>query len=221
MKAHRFLLLNGALGLALLGARWGASTEASASGQIERIQKDFLHTLQIPFQNWKTTDAYLTPSEMDQLQPDAVLVRRYRSSKGEFAEIAVVAGHQKKSVHTPAYCMPSDGLEIISQEACDLPLSGQKISANRMLMGNSKGEGLLVTYFFTDGDLVTGNLVKFQGNQLLKRFRSQIPLGALIRIIVPVEGSPAKAAQLSDRFAQATAPAVMERLRQVRAGRKV
>jgi EpsI family protein len=162
------------------------------------------------------TEDKLTTSELDMLQPDATLLRSYRSPQGDMAQIAVIAGHQKRSVHTPAYCMPGGGWEVLSQEPYELSLPGRKVPAVRALMRSDDGAGLVVTYFFTDGQYATRNLVRFQGEQLLKRFRNQVPLGALVRILVPIRKDSVAAAKLSDRFARATVPTVMARIHQMR-----
>jgi EpsI family protein len=216
LKRRRFLLLNGTLLLALSGARWGAYMEGSALEKTEQLKKDFLRTLKLPYRDWKASEAFLSPPEKEQLEPDATLIRRYVSPEGDdSAEIAVIAGHQKKSVHTPAYCMPSGGWEVVSEQSYALPLGRRKIPSSRLLMTDGKGRALMATYFFTDGEFATRSLVRFQGEQLLKRFRGEVPLGALIRIIVPVR-TDAAASSLSDRFAQATVPPIMSRIRQVR-----
>jgi EpsI family protein len=202
--------------LTLLGARWGASLEGAALEKTGRIPKDFLRPLALPYQGWKVTEDKLTTSELDMLQPDATLLRSYRSPQGDMAQIAVIAGHQKRSVHTPAYCMPGGGWEVLSQEPYELSLPGRKVPAVRALMRSDDGAGLVVTYFFTDGQYATRNLVRFQGEQLLKRLRNQVPLGALVRILVPIRKDSITAAALSDRFAKATVPTVMAQIRQAR-----
>lgn len=126
--------------------------------------------------------------------------------------MAVIAGHKKRTVHTPAYCMPGAGWEIASQETVPVVLGDRTVSATRATMTDNKGRTLLTTYFYTDGEFVTNNLVKFQGEQLMKRFRRELPLGALVRIIVMIRTTPQDAAQLSDDLAQKTLPKVLNRI---------
>ena len=54
----------------------------------------------------------------------------------------------------------------------------------------------------------------FQGSQMIKRFASQVPLGALVRIIVPVGKDPTEAENLTTEFEQAMLPGVLTALRQ-------
>ena len=74
-----------------------------------------------------------------------------------------------------------------------------------------------MTYFFTNGRYNTSNLIAFDWAQLLGHFQATMPMGALVRILVRVQGNDeASARQISDEFAQATVPAVLESLRQAR-----
>jgi len=50
-----------------------------------------------------------------------LLVRRYGMAVGEkfaeVAELAIIAGHQKKSVHTPGFCLAGGGWETLWQKS--------------------------------------------------------------------------------------------------------
>ena len=208
---RRLLLLNGALALVLAGTYWGNRAEVAA------IRPDLLSSLRLPFRGWNTSDRGLTPQERGLLEPDAVLLRTYRGKNGQFAELAVIAGSKKKTVHTPGFCMAGGGWEIVRQERGSLRLSEREVPLTRMLLEKS-GERWLVTYFFTDGDFSTTSLIRFQGAQLLKRLQTKVPFGALVRTIVPVLGEDVAARKLADEFTRATVPSVLDRLRQPGSG---
>jgi EpsI family protein len=206
------MIVNLVLSLTLAGSYWGRRVE---NAQVS--QADFLKPLSMPFRGWKASDAPLSASELDLLKPDATLVRRYtgpNKEKAEMAEIAVIAGHRKQSIHTPGFCMVGGGWEITSQEVHTLALPDRKVEATRSVM-TSKGLRLVATYFFTDGEFSTRNVLEFQGSQILKRFQREVPIGALVRVIVPVQSTQADAEKLSDEFAQATVPSVLTALRSV------
>ena len=207
MFRYRLLIINSILLLALLGAYWGRRVEDAVPSRT-----DFLRPLDLPFRGWKTTDAVLTPSDLNLLKPDAVLVRRYQGPDGQSAELAVIAGHRKQSVHTPGFCMVGGGWEALVQGECDLVLGDRRIPAVRSVMAVGARQ-VVATYFFTDGDYCTRSLVQFQGVQLLKRFRQEIPVGALVRILVPIRTDRAEAERLADDFARATVPKVLASLR--------
>lgn len=206
---------------------------------------DFLKELNLPFRDWVTADTAITQDELDLLQPDATLVRRYKAPdnsvasdpqagkntkpdagkkeivakdtqaapEAPWAELAVIAGHRKRSVHTPAFCMTGGGWEILSKKNFDIVLAdGRRIPATRAVMIKENAQ-LVTTYFFTDGDYCTRDLLKFQGTQILKRFQAKVPLGALVRVIVPVSHSSADSEKLSDLFAEAVVPGVLDSLK--------
>lgn len=203
----RFWIVNIVILLAALGAAWGRYQEGAPVPQA-----DFLRGMSLPFRGWATSDAPLSAGDRALLQPDTALVRRYQSRGGASAELAVVAGHRKRTVHTPSYCMLGGGWEVLTQRPTTIPLPRQAARATRMLM-TKDGHRMLVTYFFTDGDYTAASLLPFQGEQLLRRFHARVPVGALVRIRVPVVGDPAEAARFSDDFACATVPPVLARLR--------
>ena len=206
MLRSRLLLLNSLLLLALLGNHWGRRIESATV-----TQKDILQHLSLPFRDWKVTNGAITPFDRTQLEPDDVLVRNYLSAQKEAVELTVIAGHRKRTVHTPTLCMNGGGWEILSQRYLDIPVPGRKIHAVRQLM-TREGKQAYMTYFFTDGDYCSPSLAQFQAIQLVKRLKESVPLGALVRMIVPITDSPANAEEVSDEFALATLPQVLTTL---------
>lgn len=210
LSRYRLFAVNGVLLFALAGTHWGRSIDAATLQQ-----KDLFQRANIQFRDWKPSDQKLSAAEQELLQPDASLIRRFQGEKGAAAELAVVAGHRKQSVHTPGFCMAGGGWELISQRQCALPLPDGPVPATRTLMLRN-GVQILVTYFFTDGRYSTPSLMKFQGAQLVRRLQAQVPLGALVRIIVPVGKHPEEAEKLADEFARDTVPPVMQSLREAK-----
>lgn len=207
LPKHRLIVINGALLFILLGSYWGQRTEGATVQQA-----DYLHGLSLPFRGWKTADTNLTEHERELLRPDAVLLRSYTSSAGEYANLAVIAGHRKQTVHTPAFCMAGGGWNTTASNDFTMVLGQVKISATRAVMQSDQHE-LLVTYFFTDGQFCTQSLPVFQGKQMIERFQGTVPLGALVRIVIPIQSDRSSAERLSDDFAQAVLPEVLRGLR--------
>lgn len=210
MNRARLLLLNSLLLLTLLGAYFGRRNDHAGAAET-----DFLRPLPLPFRGWKTEDQVVTPGELKLLEPDALLIRTYQGEQNGWAQLAVIAGHRKKSIHTPSFCMLGGGWDVLTQHNTQIRTSGRAIPASRMLMSKD-GQRILVTYYFTNGDFCTSDLVQFQSLQMLQRFQARAPLGALIRVIVPVLETETEAVALTDEFAQATLPPVMTALREAR-----
>src|SRR5207247_190938 len=133
LAKYRLLLVNGILALTLLGGWMGRGLEAATVADPQ-----FLARLPLPFRDWQPTEQILPPKERELLEPDAALARQY-SSPGdgrETAQLFVIAGHRKKSIHTPAYCMSAGGWETVSKGAAEIHLPGRTIHATRMMMTN-------------------------------------------------------------------------------------
>ena len=196
--------------LTLAGSRWAANVENA-----ELKQTDFLAALEIPFNGWAELDLDLTPKETEFLQPDAVLMRRYESVDGESLELLVIAGSRKRSVHTPSYCLPGGGWEMVQQHNRTFSVGGYEVPVTQALMADKAGQAILVTYFFTDGHFSTSSIGRFQVAQLLKRFRKQVPLGALVRVVTPVTRDPIHTERLTSDFAGLAFPKVLDTLKEV------
>lgn len=210
MLRSRLLLLNAMLLLALLGSHWGRQIESATIAH-----KDVLERLSLPFRDWKVTNTSIAKSDWDALEPDAALVRQYQSSQNQTAELTVVMGHRKRTVHTPTLCMSGGGWEIVSQRYLDLPIPGRSVHAVRQLM-TREGKLVFMTYFFTDGDFCSPSLAQFQAVQLIQRLKASVPIGALVRTILPVGNDQAAADKLSDDFALATIPGILNTIRTTR-----
>ena len=211
MRAGRFWILSAILAATLLGL-YGARRTAPTDGG----DGDCLRGLSLPFKDWTSREQTLTAHERDLLQPDTVLLRQYRSRSGsEEIGIAVIAGHRKQTVHTPAFCMAGGGWNtLLENDVTILPGSG-RIEAVRAVM-ESEGHRILVTYFFTDGARSRRSLTTFQAEQLWERLRGTAPSGALVRLITPIGADRSRAERLSDAFAAAVLPAVLKRMREAR-----
>jgi EpsI family protein len=207
---HRFLWPSLILLLALAGSAWAR--------RIENAKLDdpgFLTRLNPQFSGWKHEDIDLSPDEMTLLEPDAYLIRRFTSETGEGVELAIVAGHKKRTVHTPGFCMAGGGWETLKQSQPTLGVEERQIQATQMLQSR-QGRRVLTTFFFTDGDFATNSLLSFQGAQLLKRFQADVPLGAMVRILAPVGTTPERAEALTQRVAAEVLPGVLAGLRERR-----
>ena len=213
MARYRFLLANAFLLLALLGGYWGRRIEGAT---LKR--GDLLSRLNLPYRDWKSVDFAIAPDELRLLEPDATLARRYESPTGQTIELMVIAGHRKRSIHLPSYCMAGGGWDTLSQKDVSLPLTVGAIPAAQARM-TRQGVTMLATYFFTDGTRSTRSLTAFQAQQIADRFHARLTPGALVRLIVPLTGAPvsqASAEKLTADFAVFVLPAILDSLRHAR-----
>jgi len=208
----RQLLVNILLVLTILCVYRGTLTEDFKG------HKDFLQSSAHPFRGWKEVDHALSKDEETLLKPDAVLIRSYEND-GQFLELAVIAGHKKQTVHTPSYCMVGGGWERVSIADANLQVGTLKIPAVHTIMVKGNQE-LMVTYFFTNGELFTCDLVRFQGMQMLHRLQGKSSLGALVRIAVPVTKGRGVARALINEFASTNLASLIEAIKVAQSGRR-
>lgn len=202
----RLLFLNAVLVVLL------AATVPAADPPAGTVAPDLLRRAPVSFRNWTFREFELSIAERELLEPDAALLRRYSAPDGQWAELAVVAGRKKRTVHTPGFCLAGGGWEPVRERRQLLAVGKLRIPAARLELVKD-GHGMLATYFFTNGAFHTDNLLAFQGVQLLARLRSQPSLGALVRILVPLTGNREQDLALADQFAGAVLPPVLSSLR--------
>ena len=213
MARYRLLLANVFLLLALLGGYWGRRIEEAG---LKR--SDLLSRLDLPYRDWKSADFAIPANELRLLEPDATLARRYEAATGQTLELMVIAGHRKRSIHLPGYCMAGSGWDTLSQRDVSLPQIKGAIPAAQAKMTRS-GVTLLATYFFTDGTRSARSLTEFQAWQIAARFHAQPAPGALVRLLVPLSAAPdsqAQAEKLTSDFAASVLPAILDSLRHAR-----
>jgi len=141
--------------------------------------------------NWHGRKETLKQNILDSLKTDDYIISDYVNDKGEIINfyIAYYASQQAGSAaHSPRACIPGGGWKINDLKTVEIPqitISGQPLSANRLL--TKKGDyGQLVYYWFQQrGRLITNEyLVKwFLFWDALTRNRTD---GALVRLTTPV-----------------------------------
>lgn len=205
-RRFRLVLANSFLILALLGSFWGRKIEASPIAGT-----DIFADLKVPYHDWKTSPIEITARERELLEPDGLLMRRYTAPYKHVVDLAVIAGHRKKTIHTPDYCLAGGGWDTIAQHDSYLMLKGKRIRTVRSLLMHEKNQ-VVAVYFYTDGDATMTSLVEFQLHQMRRRMLAKGSLGALVRFLAPVNTTPEEAHQRIQEFAEETLPVILTRM---------
>ena len=66
--------------------------------------------------DWVGNDTPLPQYVSDNLQPDAVLSRRYVNANGDSVDFLIIAGSNMVSFHDPHLCFPSQGFAIFKEK---------------------------------------------------------------------------------------------------------
>jgi EpsI family protein len=112
---------------------------------------------------------------------------------------------QGKTIHSPKNCLPGAGWEVVSAREEQLQVGSRRVPVNRYTLVNS-GNKAVVYYWYQGRGRVESNEYRVK-LQLLRdsalRGRSE---EALVRVVVPVLGSEADAAELARRVSARLVP---------------
>jgi EpsI family protein len=181
MNRKRVWLLSAYLVIVFALSSWAGRGYHSVHGGLRRR----LPALALPYRAWSVSTMDLSAEDRSLLVPDDYIIRNYSSPDGLVVQLAVVAGRQKRSIHTPAFCMTGAGWETIVESRSSLLVGARHVPTveTMFLQGRTY---LLTTYFFTDGSTDKNSLIAFQWHELLDRLRGRPTYGALVRITVPL-----------------------------------
>ncbi|HEY3414276.1 MAG TPA: EpsI family protein [Armatimonadota bacterium] len=126
---------------------------------------------------------------LDLLKPDDYVFREYRDPIGWPLSFLVVYGHLKQSFHSPGFCLPGGGWQIMEKSDEPVAEGGLPIEMNRFLIQrviDGHDYKQVVLYCFVQGDNATPSLMKHNWNLLMAHFQQKRRTGALVRVIIPV-----------------------------------
>lgn len=167
-------------------------------------------------------DGTLDDLSLSELEPDEYLWRRYAKAfeyQGKTYQIPldfmVIYGHQKKTFHSPGFCLPGGGWQIAAKTDASvrserLPMPMNLFYIQREFEGREARQ--IVIYSFMQGDRATANLVAHNINLLRARILHQRPTGALVRVVVPVVTTEDEAIERATDFITAVYPKLRQRI---------
>ncbi|UCH34979.1 MAG: EpsI family protein [Armatimonadota bacterium] len=179
-------------------------TGASAELPVERIP--------LRVGDWQGRD--LGPYDdltMDMLKPDAYLNREYVNADGLPVHFGVILGHRKATFHSPGFCLLGGGWNIVSksQLTFQAATTGAAIPVNRFILAR-EGDHAVVLYYYVERDRATTSWVMHQAYLAWDRLRHERPVGALVRLTVPVASDTDAAARRGMRLLGVLHPHVVE-----------
>jgi len=181
----------------------------SGAGDATRIAT---HLVPMRIGEWQGADqGPVDDVSREMLQPDAVIWRTYQNPAGATAELMVIYGHQKATFHSPGQCLLGGGWNIVAKERAKVSVDGRDLEVNRFRVQTGEGRAV-VFYGYVQGHRVTPSWVKHQFYLATDRARGRVPMGALVRVIVPVTGSQAAADRAGIELMQGVLPGVLRSL---------
>lgn len=148
-----------------------------------------LRELPLVVGEWTGKDDDLDALSLDLLKPDDYVLRTYQDPVGIPLNFLVVYGHLKQSFHSPGFCLPGGGWQIMQKSEEPVTAGGLPIEMNRFLIQRViDGHDIkqVVIYCFVQGDNATSSLMRHNWNLLMAHFQQKRRTGALMRVIIPV-----------------------------------
>lgn len=157
---------------------------------------DDLTSLPLQLHDWRGTELHLTPGELDVLGPGQFLMRNYDSPAAS-ANLFIAFFPSQRSgdtIHSPKNCIPGSGWVPTEAGRLSIPREdGSAIVVNRYIV--SKGTSRdLVLYWYQAHGRVTASEYWAKIFLVTDAIRLQRTDGALVRVVVPIEGAAGQAA---------------------------
>ncbi|MGQ9697369.1 MAG: exosortase C-terminal domain/associated protein EpsI [Armatimonadota bacterium] len=194
----------------LIGA---AAVVQSHSGSDHRASSRRVELSGVPtsFMGWSSRELNLGPDSMKLLEPDAVLWRLYTDPTGLPLEFLVVFGHQKKTFHSPGFCLPGGGWEVTAKRSAVLHIDSIPVHAAVLQLQRDRHRQLAI-YWFVHRKSTTPSVVRHNVNMLLSRIAHREAGGALVRVLLPITSTEEEAIQRATAFLSKIYPEVVSRI---------
>jgi EpsI family protein len=158
-----------------------------------------LSTLPLQLSAWSGRDEPPLDVETERLLgADAYLERSYSTASGASVDLYIAYyGRQQPgaSIHSPLHCLPGTGWEPIDIATIPIAQPGGASAGVRRMLVRKNGDRAIVLYWYA----VHGRMLASESLSKLWLLRDGVTLqrsdAALVRIVVPVDGTDVDAAQ--------------------------
>lgn len=207
-KLHAFILT------ALFAAAAIASISVKPLTASERVSCDFTH-IPASVGGYVGTDEKFSSETYTSLPSASLLLRKYALADNSPAvELAIVYGVDLGDFHQPEICLAGQGLRVLHRGTTTVTDSNGKVFDVVSLVTESDYGQDAFLYWFSSKDSVSTSLGNYKARLLLSRLqRKAISPSAMVRMSVPVHGSPEEALARLAAFAGKISPYVDEEIR--------
>jgi EpsI family protein len=165
----------------------------------------------IKIETWHAKQVTMDNASRKLLTPDAYLWRNYISPKEPPVNLFVVYGHSKNTFHSPGFCLPGGGWQVASKRDIVFDYGTGQLPMN-LFQIQKDGIRQLVLFSFVAGEASTSSLYRHNWNLLVDRVFHRTNGGALLRLVIPMEGSEKQALEKAARFARDALPPIRDEL---------
>ncbi len=161
---------------------------------------------------WRSEDLEFEDVVYQELEADATLVRRYSRDDGATVWFVVIF-HQndRYGAHDPIVCYTAHGWKVTDRGTLPLRRAAGDINAQWIRLKAGEAERLALYWWYTAGDLATGDHDEFMARMASSGIVSNTTFGAFMRVSTIIEDGDLAAAQaLAREFAEAALPRLSE-----------
>jgi len=158
--------------------------------------------------HWVSEDLEFDDVVYRELEADATLVRRYSRDDGATVWLVVIF-HQndRYGAHDPIVCYTAHGWKVVDKGTLRLARRAGDVDAVWIRMAAGAEERLALYWWYTAGDLATGDRDEFMARMASSGIRSNTTYGAFIRVSTVIAGGDLASAQERVReFAEEALP---------------
>jgi EpsI family protein len=148
------------------------------------------------FGEWTSTDLEFSEVVYDELAADGTLVREYR--RGEESPVwFIIIYHENRryGAHDPMVCYRAQGWDVEDEGTIALTRRSGSFDANWALVSEDGRDRLALYWWYTAGDLATGDRDSFMARMAASGIRSNITFGAFMRASTDVHDGDVESAR--------------------------
>jgi EpsI family protein len=174
-----------AVTVALLGATLAAST-ISENRKPEVLAKP-LESIEREIAGWSATrDEALGETIVESLTPTSYLLRSYRRQNRELGLFVAFYAQQRagESMHSPKYCLPGAGWEIVESGRVFVPVGARQEEVNKFVVQKNR-ERTVVLYWYQSRRRIVAS--EYAGKMFLVRdaLFDGSTAGSIVRLTAP------------------------------------
>jgi EpsI family protein len=159
---------------------------------------------------WRGVDLEFSDVVAEELAADDTLARRYVDEHGNSVWFVIIFHQNERyGAHEPVVCYTAQGWSVVDRGLTPLSRQGEEFDANWLLIEARGQKRLAVYWWYTAGDLATGDRDQFMSRMATAGVRSNVTFGAFVRVSVAVgDGGFDEALSTARDFAEEALPRI-------------
>ena len=157
---------------------------------------------------WESVDLRFDEVVYEELAADDSLLRRYSSPDGESVWLAIIYHQNERyGAHDPLVCYRSQGWGVVDTGTVRLSWPYGDFDGVWTLVERGGAERLALHWWYTTGDLATGDRDSFMSRMAMSGIKSNLTFGAFLRVSTIVrEGDLEGAVRVLKEFSEVVLP---------------